>query len=819
MRRILFVHSFVARISLDRVAVSSIVALALCALLLPPPLAAQTSFGTVNLGGSASATATVTISSAGTLNTISVVTQGAANLDFTQNSGGTCTAGQAYAATATCTVKVTFTPKFAGGRNGAVVLADAGNNVLGSAYLQGSGSGPQLTYNLGSFGPFATIPATLTGSPTALAMDDTGNIYIADGGTTGTASPGARVVKETLSSGNYVQSVVASGFYQIPNIGIDGAGNLYVLDLGAGSNTNTNYVYKETLFNGQYQQSTINISPTAISVDGAGNIYYFGGQDTTGAGIYALLLQPDGTYAAGNGELPQPDPNSIVVNWTCGLEPPPPFPDLVESFSADGNGNLYFYSFVGCTSQYEQPRTYLGLFEYSAGITQTPTTLLASQVTLQEYIPLAEILLDARANIFYIQGSGPLPFLSEASAAGPGLPLPVLPSSMVATALATDGGGDVVIVGNISGSEAIYQLEYANPLALNFQATPINVESADSPKSMMVVNISAQAANISSITYPTDFPEDPATGFSGPCANAAVLSGADNFCTLFIDFIPQQSLGNQSTLRLSENVTLNTNLAAPAWIAVTGTEILPYAATPVPSVASGTYTSVQTVALSDSTAGASIFYTTDGTMPTISSIPYAGPITVSQSETIEAIAAASGFSASSALSAVYTINLPLTFNLSATPPSLSIGEGGSGTVSVSVAPQNGFSSTVTFECSGLPSGATCSFSPETVTPAGAAASTTLTISAAASASSMAVANYRPLLPIFPAAMLVMGLCGIAWTRRSRTRLAFALLGVALATGCGGSSSSMTTKSTKSTVTITAISGSLQQSTTISLTVQ
>jgi hypothetical protein len=80
------------------------------------------------------------------------------------------------------------------------------------------------------------------------------------------------------------------------------------------------------------------------------------------------------------------------------------------------------------------------------------------------------------------------------------------------------------------------------------------------------------------------------------------------------------------------------------------------AATPTFSVAAGTYTSTQSVTISDATSGATIYYTTNGTTPTTSSTVYSGAITVSATETVEAIAIATGHSTSAIASAAYTIS-------------------------------------------------------------------------------------------------------------------------------------------------------------------
>ncbi len=83
--------------------------------------------------------------------------------------------------------------------------------------------------------------------------------------------------------------------------------------------------------------------------------------------------------------------------------------------------------------------------------------------------------------------------------------------------------------------------------------------------------------------------------------------------------------------------------------------ITPTAATPAFSVAAGTYTSSQTVTISNSTPNAVIYYTTTGTTPTTSSTKYTGAIAVASSETVKAIAVASGYTTSAAASASYTI--------------------------------------------------------------------------------------------------------------------------------------------------------------------
>ena len=96
---------------------------------------------------------------------------------------------------------------------------------------------------------------------------------------------------------------------------------------------------------------------------------------------------------------------------------------------------------------------------------------------------------------------------------------------------------------------------------------------------------------------------------------------------------------------------------------------------PTISPSGGSFSGSQLVTISDY-AGAAIYYTTDGTLPTQSSLPYSGAITLTSSATVRAIAVASGAN-STISSATFTANSPVAAKLAF---SVQPATGGVGTV-------------------------------------------------------------------------------------------------------------------------------------------
>jgi hypothetical protein len=162
-----------------------------------------------------------------------------------------------------------------------------------------------------------------------------------------------------------------------------------------------------------------------------------------------------------------------------------------------------------------------------------------------------------------------------------------------------------------------------------------------------------------------------------------------------------------------------------------------------------------------------------------------------------------------------------TFTISSPTGAQTISAGGSATYTITVTPENGsFNNAVTFAVSGLPAGATGTFQPTSVTPGSSPANSTLTIQTGSVQTAAAKAGW----PLAVPALAALALFFVPGKRRRRwITMAVLLLtsfgAVTAMTGCGGGFAIPKAPTQAYTVTVTATSGTVQQTTTVQLTVQ
>jgi len=258
--------------------------------------------------------------------------------------------------------------------------------------------------------------------------------------------------------------------------------------------------------------------------------------------------------------------------------------------------------------------------------------------------------------------------------------------------------------------------------------------------------------------------------------------------------------------------------------------------------AAGTYTSPQTLTITEAIPGSTIYYELTGIVSTNGYVQYTGPVSLPDSgvETLQAYATETGYEQSNYLLAQYTLNNPGfeagsggTTSLTVTPGTTT---GNTGTISV--AGTNGFSGIVNLTCgvttklTGVGDMPTCSLNPTSVTISGAAAQTsTLTVNttAASSAENQKRSLFWPSVSGAPFALVLL------FVRRGKRKDWVALIGLLLlfvSTGliaCGGGSSGSSggggggntgTTPGAYTITVTGKSGSVSATVgSVALTVQ
>jgi hypothetical protein len=142
---------------------------------------------------------------------------------------------------------------------------------------------------------------------------------------------------------------------------------------------------------------------------------------------------------------------------------------------------------------------------------------------------------------------------------------------------------------------------------------------------------------------------------------------------------------------------------------------------------------------------------------------------------------------------------PADYSLTLSSSTLTMSQGTPGSLMVTVAPENGFTASVSFACSGLPSGWACSFAPATLS-GGTSQSTKMTVSSTNSSAWMPMRSRMLLALISPIALFFVRFSG---SRLAKSQLIFLAALTVLLAGCGVSLKNTSQAPSTYNVTVTA----------------
>jgi sugar lactone lactonase YvrE len=513
----------------------------------------QVNFGAVNVGTSATVqTLTYYFSSAATVSAVNILTAGASGLDYTDGGSSTCTAGTSYTAGQSCVVTVAFTPSAPGQRSGGVTLFVQGNTLpLMTWYLSGIGQSSAVTIDPGTQSTIATLSSS--GQGYGSVIDGSGNVYVVD-------HANSQVIK--LAAGSFTQTtVVSSGLNSPTAIAMDGAGNLYV------SNTlNVVIVPNEQGTLNSADMSPVSISglssPSGLAVDGGGDLYV---ADAINGNVVELS-----------------DLGGAPITVASGLSSP-------QALAVDAGGNVY----VAANNQ---------VSEYPfGGVSPIP---MGSGYTNPD-----GVAVDASGAV-YVSDSGNSRIVrvapggaSQATLALTGVSNP--------QSVALDGAANVYI----TAAGKVYELNRTTA-TLAFPST--NVDSTSASQTVTVSDAGTTQLAVSNIAIASNFTQVPSGGTD--CTSSTQLSSAGQ-CLIAVEFAPTVSGALTGSLALTDNA-LN-NSSSKQTVQLSGTALQVMQTITFPPIPTQTY------------GGAP--YALNATASSLLAVSYAvtsGPATLSPSNTL-----------------------------------------------------------------------------------------------------------------------------------------------------------------------------------------
>ena len=495
--------------------------------------------------------ATIVFPRAATLGTVTATTMGAVNLDFHYASGGTCAVGTAYTAEQSCTVDYIFTPSVPGTRMGALNVYDNSSpspKLVSTVYLNGIGTGPQIAFLPGTQSTILPLMAQL--NPGGIALDGSGNLYIAD-------IDNNEVLKESLSGGKYTETAIGSGWNSPVAVAVDGAGNVYVAESGM------NRVVMETLSAGSYMPSTVASGlgyPSGVAVDGSGNVYIADSQNN-------LILME----ALTSGGYVQSTIPTYGLSWPNGV-------------AVDGNGSIYI------ADQYNNRV----LKETLSGSSYTQSTIISSLNNPRG------VAVDANGDV-YIADSLNNEVVEETPKVGGYVESTIGSGVSYPCWVTLDGSGNLYISGY-----KFFKEDISDPPSISFETTANGSTSTDSPKGIAIANV-GNASLVFSVpssgnnpSISSNFTVDKSTTCPQLSPNSTpgtLLAGTS--CVYTLDFSPTIGGSISGSLSLSDN-NLNAANGEQA-VPLSGAAVWVETVTVTPSF--GSITTLQTLPVTIAVSG------------------------------------------------------------------------------------------------------------------------------------------------------------------------------------------------------------------------
>jgi hypothetical protein len=214
-----------------------------------------------------------------------------------------------------------------------------------------------------------------------------------------------------------------------------------------------------------------------------------------------------------------------------------------------------------------------------------------------------------------------------------------------------------------TGATIYYTTDGTTPTtASSVYSAPISVTKTTTVQAIAAAS-GMSNSTVASATYtlaavaPTFSPAAGTYVGSQTIALATVTTGATIYYTTDGSTPTTASTAYSGPIAVTTTTTIRAMSAAPGMnnSTVASATYTLKAVPPTFNPPAATYNQPQNVTLSTVTSGATIYYTTDGSTPTIASPVYSGPIAVTQSTTIRAIAAAPGMLNSTVAVGAYTL--------------------------------------------------------------------------------------------------------------------------------------------------------------------